>query len=165
MNFNPTRGTGNRLPPVICTPALNKTDSNGTHPRKLVDSLESLMNRLGKALGKVLVVEYLEVVARGDLAYCRWMPAADKIGVWRLNKDATLAKTLGKDLSPDVHELYSLPDVTAGLFDRGITMHIREKSKTKSFRRAGVGEPIDDEGWLGGIEDLSNTRFHFIVVH
>ena len=82
MDLNPTRSTGDCLSPIISSPALDEADSNRTHPSELVDCLESFMDGLSKALGEILIVEHLEVVAWGNLADCCWMPASNEVSVW-----------------------------------------------------------------------------------
>lgn len=47
--------------PVLCTPTLDKWDADGTHPGELVDSFKALAYTLGQLVGKLLVVEDLQV--------------------------------------------------------------------------------------------------------
>ena len=62
LNFN----VNNICPlvlPVLCTPALDKRNADGAHARKLVNSLKALADTLGQLVGKLLVVEDLQVTS------------------------------------------------------------------------------------------------------
>ena len=49
------------LLPVLCSPALDEAHAYGAHAGQLVDSLETLVDRLGQESCKLLVVENLQV--------------------------------------------------------------------------------------------------------
>jgi hypothetical protein len=52
--------------PVLGTPALHKTHSNGTHSCQLIDSFKTLTDGLRKQCCKLLVVEDFQVTAYGQ---------------------------------------------------------------------------------------------------
>lgn len=51
------------LPAILGSPAFHETHSNGTHAGELVDSFETLTNRLCEECRKLLIVEYLQITS------------------------------------------------------------------------------------------------------
>ena len=56
-------GDGGVVLPVLGSPALDSTHTNGAHSGPLVDRLEPLIHRLGKQGRKLLVVEDFEIAS------------------------------------------------------------------------------------------------------
>ena len=115
-------------------------------------------------MGKLLVVEYLEVAPRGDLAHSGCVPAVPHVGVGALDEDATgLAGALGKHLPAHVEETHAPPDVPPGLLDDGVAVDVGEEAQAEALGRAGVRVAIDGEAGLGGVEHLPHPVLHFVV--
>ena len=115
-------------------------------------------------MGKLLVVEYLEVAPRGDLADGGRVPPVPHVGVGALYEDAAgLARALGKDLPADVEETYPPPDVSPGLLDDGVPVDVGEETQAEAFGRARVRVAVDGEARLGGVEDLPHAVLHLVV--
>jgi len=87
MYLNPTWSGGDLLASVLLSPSLDEAHSDSAHLGQLVDRLEASIDRLGQQSGELLVVEYLQVATRRDLANSGWMPSITLVAVWRLNKN------------------------------------------------------------------------------
>ena len=115
-------------------------------------------------MGKLLVVEYLEVAAGGDLADCGGVPSVAYVGVRALDEDAArLTRALGEDLPAHVEEANPAPDVASRLLDDGVPVDVGEEAKAEAFGRAGVRVAVDGEAGLGRVEDLAHAILHLIV--
>ena len=164
MYLDPTWGAGDRLSPVLGAPPLHKAHPDGTHAGQLVDRLEPLVDRLGQEVGKLLVVEYLEVAPRGDLAHSGRVPAIPHVGVGALDEDATgFTGALGKHLPAHVEETHAPLDVPPGLLDDGVTVDVGEEAQAEALGRAGVRVAVDGEAGLGGVEHLPHPVLHLVV--
>ncbi len=75
MHLDPTWSRRDCLSIVIASPALHNAESNGAHPRELVDRLEALVDRRGQLVGEILIVEDAHFAAWWDLADRLRMPA------------------------------------------------------------------------------------------
>ena len=102
MNLNPAWGAGDILPVVLCPPALDETHADGAHLGQVVHSFKAMVDRLTEQGSKLLVVEDLEGAAWRDLAHRGGVETMMVVAVATLNKDAAVAETLCKDLSPNV---------------------------------------------------------------
>ena len=60
------------------------------------------------------------------------MPSVPLVAVWRLHEDGRFREAFGKHLAPDVVEPNPLPDVTAGLLDHAVPVHVGQKAKAES---------------------------------
>lgn len=84
---------------------FNKAHPDGTHLGKLIYHLKAVINRLGKQLGKELVVENLQAAATGDLADSCWVEAMLIVTVAALHKNAAVTHALSIYLSSNVIEV------------------------------------------------------------
>ena len=87
VHLDPARGGEDVLPPVLHPPALDEGHADGAHPGEGVHRLEALVDPLSKQGGKLLVVEDLEVAARGDLADGGRVPPILLVAVRRLHEN------------------------------------------------------------------------------
>lgn len=67
----------------------------------------------------------MNLFTRWYFAYCGWMPAISLIAIRALNKYTRIAQTFGKHLTANVIETDAFADVSPGLLDHFITIHIR----------------------------------------
>ena len=91
---------------------LYKTHANGAHFGKLVNSLKSVVNRLGQQLGELLVVEDLEAAATRDLTDRSWMEAMVVVTVTALHKDAAVTQTLSVHLSTHIIQVHACREIS-----------------------------------------------------
>lgn len=113
VQLDPAGGAGDRLTPVLCSPAFDEAHADGTHSGELVHRLKALVHRLGQQCRKLLIVEDFQVTAWGDFADCGRVPAITLVTVWTLDKDRAVTKTLSKHFSADVVQPYAPTDVSA----------------------------------------------------
>lgn len=105
MNLNPAWSTGNVLSMVLCSPALDKTHSNGAHLGELIHGLKPMVDGLCQKLSKLLIVKNFEATAAGNLTDGGRMEAMVKVAVPTLNKDAAVTKTFGIHLPTNVVQM------------------------------------------------------------
>ena len=70
-----------------------------------------------------------------DFTYGCGMPSVAPVAVRRLNKDGCFREALSIHLAPDVVEPHAFADVTTGLLDHTITVHVGEKPQTESVKK------------------------------
>ena len=63
------------------------------------------------------------------------MPSVAPVAVRRLNKDGCFREALSIHLAPDVVEPHAFADVSTGLLDHTITVHVGEKPQTESIKK------------------------------
>lgn len=117
MNLNPTRGAGNILPVILCSPALDKTHSNGTHFGELIYCLKSMVDRLSQKLSKFLIVKNFEAAAAGNLTDSGRMKAMMKVAVPTLNKYAAVTEALCIYLSTNVVQMNTFSNMSPSVFN------------------------------------------------
>lgn len=89
-------------------PYFNKAHSNSTHLGQLIHHFETMIDWLGKQLGKELVVEDLEAAATGDLADCGWMETVLVVTVAALHKNTAVTDAFGINLPTNVVKMNTL---------------------------------------------------------
>ena len=87
-----------------------------------------------------------------------------EVRVHALNENTALRETLGVDLATDVEKTDAASDVTSRLFDDAVSVYVGEESETKSIGGAGVSEPVHREAGFRGVEHLSDSVLHLVVV-
>ena len=116
---------------VLCSPTLDKRHSDGAHLGKLVDCLEAMVDRLCEECRELLIVEYLETAARGDLAHGGGVEAVVIITIARLNKDGRVRQTLRVHLATNIVEMNTLAYVSPGVLNGGVPVDVGELTQTK----------------------------------
>ena len=91
------------------------------------------------------------------------MPVVPSVGIWALHKDACLTLTLGVHFPSDVEQVDTSPNVPSGVLDLLVAMDVGEQAQAEPVLGAGVGEPVDSEAGLGGLEDLPHSVLHLVV--
>lgn len=89
-------------------PYFNKAHSNSTHLGQLIHHFKSVIDWLGKQLGKELVVEDLEAAATGDLADRGWVETMLVVAVAALHKNTAVTDTFGINLPTHVVKMNTL---------------------------------------------------------
>jgi len=163
VHLDPAGGRENVLPSVLHAPALDEGHSNCAHSSEGIHCLEALVDALSKQGGKFLVVEDLEVAAWGDLADGGRVPAVLLVAVGRLDKDGRVREAFREHLTADVVQPHTLPDVLPRLLHNIVSVDVGEDAKAESFAAAGVGETVDSDIVLGGVEVLADARVHLVV--
>jgi len=163
MHFDPARGRQDILPPVLHAPALDERHADGAHSSQGIHRLKALVHSLSKQRRKLLVVEDLEVAAGRDLADGGRVPAVLLVAVGRLYEDGRVRETFGEHLSADVVQPHALPDVLPRLLHNVVSVDVGEDAKAEPFAAAGVGETVDSDIVLGGVEVLADARVHLVV--
>jgi len=163
VHLDPAGGGEHVLPPVLHAPALDEGHADGAHAGQGVHCLEALVDPLGEEGGELLVVEDLQVAAGGDLANCGRVPAVLLVAVRRLHEDGGVREALGEHLAPDVVEAHPLADVLPGLLHHVVPVDVGEDAEAEPFATARVGEAVDGDVVLGGVEVLADPRVHLVV--
>ena len=148
---------------VLRAPSLDKRHPDGAHLGQLVHGLEPVVDGLGEQGGKLLVVEDLEVAARGDLADGGRVPAVLLIAVGRLDKDGRVREAFREHFSTDVEEPHTLADVLPRLLHNSVSVDVGEDAKAEPFATAGVGETVDSDVVLGRVEVLPHASIHLVI--
>lgn len=117
VNLNPAWSAGNILSMVLCSPALDKTHSNGAHLGELIHGLKPMVNRLSQKLGKFLIVKNLETAAAGNLTDSGGVEAVVEVAISTLNKDAAVAKTLGIHLPTNIVQMNTFSNMPPSVFN------------------------------------------------
>ena len=163
MHLDPARGGEHVLPPVLHAPALHEGHPDGAHAGEGVHRLEALVDALSKQGGELLVVEDLEVAAGGDLANGGRVPAVLLIAVRRLDEDCRVGEAFGEHLAPDVVESHTLADVLPRLLHNVVPVDVGEDAEAEPFATARIGEPVDGDVVLRGVEVLPDASVHLVV--
>lgn len=108
MNLDPTRGAGNILPVILCSPALDKTHSNGAHFGELIYCFKPMVDRLSQKLSKLLIVKNFEAATAGNLTDSGGMKAMMKVAVPTLYKYAAVTEALRIHLPANVVQMNTL---------------------------------------------------------
>lgn len=124
VNLDPAGCAGHILTVVLCSPALHKAHTDGTHLGELIDSLEAVVDGLGQKLGKLLVVENLQAAFAGDLTHGRRMEAMVIITITALDEDTAVAQTFCVHLPAHVIEMDTFPDVPPGVLNSGVAVDV-----------------------------------------
>lgn len=102
MDFDPARCAGDILAMVLRSPTLHEAHSDRAHLGEFINSLKSMVDRLGEKSRKLLVVEDLQAASRRYLADGGRMEAVAVITVAALDKDAAVAQALCVYFTSDV---------------------------------------------------------------
>ena len=124
---------------VLGAPALHKAEPDGAHLGQFKGGLKATTHRLRQELVELLVVEYLEAAAWGHLADGGRVEAVGVVAVDTLDKDAAVRHALSKTLAANIVEENALSNVSSGVFNGGVTVHIGEETK---------GEAVSTGAWL-----------------
>lgn len=89
-------------------PYFNKAHSNSTHLGQLIHHFKTMIDWLGKQLGKELVVEDLEAAATGDLADSGWVETMLVVTVAALHKNTAVADTFSINFPTDIVKMNTL---------------------------------------------------------
>ena len=68
------------------------------------------------------------------------MESMGVVGVETLDKDAAVRQALDKTLTTDIVQEHTFPNVSSGVFNGGVTVHIGEEAE---------GEAVSTGTWLG----------------
>ena len=117
VHLDPARSASHILAVVLRPPPFNKAHANRAHLCELKNSFKSLINTLGQQLGKVLVVEDLQRTSWRYLADGSRMKMMRVIAVTTLDKDGSIAKTLGKHLSSNVEQVDTFTNVSTNILN------------------------------------------------
>jgi len=163
VHLDPARGGEDVLPSVLHPPALDEGHADGAHPGEGVHRLEALVDPLSEQGGKLLVVEDLEVAARGDLADGGRVPPILLVAVRRLDEDCRVGEAFGEHLPPDVVQSHTLADVLPRLLDNIVPVDVGEDAEAEPFATARIGEAVDSDVVLRRVEVLTDARVHLVV--
>lgn len=89
-------------------PYFNKAHSNSTHLGQLIHHFKTVIDWLGKQLGKELVVEDFEATATGNLADSGWVETMLVVTVAALHKNTAVTDTFSINLPTDVVKMNTL---------------------------------------------------------
>lgn len=117
MNLNPTWGAGNILSVIFCSPALNKTHSNGAHFGELIYCLKPMVDRLSQKLSKLLIIKNFEAAAAGNLTDSGGMKAMMKVAVPTLYEYAAVTETLRIHLPANIVQMNTFSNMSPSVFN------------------------------------------------
>lgn len=91
------------------------------------------------------------------------MPAVALVAVRTLHEYRGVAQALREDLTPYIVQPDSFPDVSARLLHDFVSVHVRKQAETKSLTIARVGESVDRDRRLRGVERLPDPGVQLVV--
>ena len=157
MHFNPARCTGHVLTVILCPPALHKAHTNCAHFGELKNCFKSLIDTLCEELCKILIVEYFQGASRGDLANGGGMKMVGIVAVTTLDKDGSIAETLGKHFTSNVKQMNTFTNVTSNVLNGRIAIDVGKKSEAESIGiHTRICVAIDNNMCACGMESLAN---------
>lgn len=86
------------------------------------------------------------------------MPAVTLIAVRTLYEDTRIRQTLGEHLAADIIQSDTLADVSPGLLDHRVTIHIGQQAEAEALRVAWIGETIHSYTRLRRMKRLAHSR-------
>lgn len=86
------------------------------------------------------------------------MPAVTLIAVRTLHEDTRIGQTLGEHFAADVIQPDTLADVSPGLLDHRVAIHIGQQAETEALRIARIGETVHGYTWLRRVKCLAHPR-------
>lgn len=89
-------------------PYFNKAHSNSTHLGQLIHHFKTMIDWLGKQLGKELVVEDLEAATTGDLADSGWVETMLIVTVAALHKNTAVTDTFSVNFPTNIVKMNTL---------------------------------------------------------
>lgn len=165
VNLDPARGGCDILSVILCTPTLYKAHPDRTHFGQLVDCLESMVDRLSKKSGKLLVIENLEAAAGRNLTHRGGMESMVVVTVSRLHEYSRITEALCIDLASHIIQVNALSNVAPRVLDRRVAVHIRQLAQAEPVvvLVAWVREPVDDDRVVVGVVNLPNSAVQLII--
>ena len=164
MDLHPAGSAGDILAMVLGAPALHKAKPNSAHLGQFIGGLEATRHRLREELVELLVVEYLEATAWWHLADCGRVEAVGVVAVDTLDEDAAVRHALSKTLSTDVIQEHAFPDVSSGVLNGGVTVHVGEEAEGEAVcTGAWLGVAVDDDLRVGRMEHLPHPVVQLVV--
>lgn len=164
VNLNPAGCAGHILAVVLCSPALNKAHTDGTHLGELINSLKAVVNRLGQQFSKLLVVENLQAAAAGNLTHSCGMEAVVVVTVTTLDEDTAITQTFCVHLTTNIIQMDTFADVPPGVLNGGVAVHVGEQAEAESVAViGGICETVNEHAGGGSLERLSDTIVELVV--
>lgn len=162
--LNPAGGASNILPVVFSSPTLHEAHSNSAHFGEFIHGLETMVHRLCQQLSKLLVVENFQATPTGDLADSSGMKAMMVVAVPTLHEDAAVAEAFGIHLSANVVQVDPFPNVSPGVLNSGVPVHVGEQSKAEAVLIVGrIGETVNQHTCGGRVERFAHAVVELIV--
>lgn len=123
-----------------------------------------MVDRLCQELGKLLIVEYFEAAATGDLADSGGVETVVIVAVATLNEDAAVTQTFSIHLSTYIVKMDSFSNVASGVLDGGVAVDIGQQTQAEAIAVVGgVGEAIHQHTGGGRQECFSHPIIQLIV--
>jgi len=165
VNLDPARGGCDILSVILCTPTLYKAHPDRTHFGQLVHCLESMVDRLSKKSGKLLVIENLEAAAGRNLTHRGGMESMVVVTVSRLHEYSRITEALCIDLASHIIQVNTLSNVAPRVLDSRVAVHIRQLTQAEPVvvLVAWVCEPVDDDRVVVGVVNLPNSAVQLII--
>jgi len=86
------------------------------------------------------------------------MPAVTLIAIGTLHEDTRVGQTFGEYLAADVVQPNAFTDVSPGLLDHCVAIHVGQQAEAKAFRVARIGETVHRYARLRRVERLTHSR-------
>jgi len=86
------------------------------------------------------------------------MPAVTLIAVRTLHKDTRIGQTLDEHFAADVIQSDTLADMSPGLLDHRVAIHIGQQAKAEALRITWIGETIHGYTRLRRVKCLAHSR-------
>ena len=91
------------------------------------------------------------------------MPPIRLVAVGRLHKDGSLGEAFGVHFAVHVVQSYALANVLPCQLDHHIPVDVGEDAEAEPLAAAGVGEPVDGDVVVAGVEVLAHPGVHLVV--
>lgn len=86
------------------------------------------------------------------------MPAVTLIAIRTLHEDTRVGQTLGEYFAADVVQPDALADVSPGLLDHRIAIHVGQQAEAEALRVARIGKTVHGYARLRRVERLAHSR-------
>ena len=164
VNLHPTRSAGDILAVVFGAPAFDKAKPNGAHLGQLVGGFKATTHRLRQELVELLVVKYLEAATWRYFADSGWVESMGVVAVDTLDEDAAVRHALGKTLTTDIVQEHTFPNVSSGVFNGGVSVHVGEEAEGEAVcTGAWLRVAVNDDLGVRGMEHLPHAVVQLIV--
>lgn len=86
------------------------------------------------------------------------------VAVDTLDEDAAVRHALGKTLTTDIVQEHTFPNVSSGVLDGGVSVHVGEEAEGEAVRTgAWLSVAINDDLGVRGMEHLPHTVVQLVI--
>lgn len=86
------------------------------------------------------------------------MPTITLIAVWTLHEDTRVGQTLGEHLTADIVQSDTFADVSPGLLDHRVAIHIGQQAEAEALRVTWISKTIHGYTRLRRVKRFAHSR-------